>query len=320
MIRIKKLSTKLLIGLSAMMLCLIIWQAVFTKRVFHDMKIVASIESIEQVREIVRNEELKTFRRLTKPSFSIIRLIETDGVILFKGDEYAVYVSQYIGENNIELRVENNKLFLHLSDWSNWRSMNTPILISMPTEPHLIYSWSEDGNSMNHRVFGFEGGSTYFYYKRVFAHLNTDMSYINIKQEYGSLTLWLLGNNVQVNADVENSSFRLLDRHSDSINLNMRLQESIGSFDIHSRSNAGTLSVTGTLNEHQWLWYRERRSTFQYPGQADSLIIQLVNNMQSTEILYLTTNLSGRYENIDISGNIFIERRNDLKWRRNRCR
>ena len=320
MIRIKKLSTKLLIGLSAMVLGLLVWQVIFSKRAINDMGKTNAVQTVVQAQELLRSGELKTFRRVVDTPFSTLYLDGTN-ILLFKGEEYAVYVSTVI-RDSVDVRMNNDTLHISFTSVGNWSGQWMPILVSMPTEPKRIHSLNSNRLAGRpHKILGFEGKNTLLSYENAFIWLETDMSYINIEQKFGEVAIYqVLGSNVQVDAHIKNGYFRLFDRRSDSISLNMRLQESIGSFDIHSRSNVGTLSVTGTLNEHRWLWYRERRSTFQHFGQVDSLTIQLVNNMQATEILYLATNLSGRYENIDISGTIFIERRNDLMWGRNKGR
>lgn len=312
MIQIKKLSTKLLIILGVVILSLIVWQVIFSKRVIGDFAKIHNIQTAPQARELLDNGKLKTFSKMPLSQFSNL-ILDGITVFLFKGDEYAVYLSSY-NKDSVDVRLDNNNLHLRYfgrggADNPKWM----PVFVSMPEEPNLVHSIDTDNHgNKQHNILGFKGDKMRLSYGNARIWLNTDISHIKIRQNGGELTLDVKGSDVCVDADSKNGSFRLFDWDSESMNLDLRLNESIGSFAIHPQSKVEKISVMGSLRTHRYLWYGENRNTFEYSRQVDSLIINLTNSSREVERLLLSTNLSGKYEDIQISNNIFIERRDDL--------
>jgi hypothetical protein len=339
MIQIKKLSTKLLVILGVIVLCLIVWQSAVSKQVIGDMEKVREIQAVEreivkygskfqrnkiekmktaeQIIELLNSQELKTYNRLPKIPFSRIKLIDTDAYIL-KGNEFAVYVSNY-NRRKIGIEVENSELLIRSLSGEYSPNSELPVFIVMPEDPQLISfidNSEPEGSiwSYRYRIHGFDGSNTLLSYEGGRSTtVYTDIPYINIRQKSNWLTVYSFNKNGQLNVDAEKSVFGLFDWLSDSSNVKMNLRESIiDGIWIHSDSKIGTLSFIGdTFLQHRpsnW-WRRYDDMSINYSGECDSLIIQLTNNSERVERLILSRGLLGRYENIEVSDNIFIERR-----------
>ena len=304
---IKKLSSKLLLVLGVMILSVIVWQVIVSKRVIGDMEKIRQVQSVEQVQELLKNKELKTYHAIPIHPFSKIRINEIDAHIL-KGDKYEIYVSDYI-KRSVEIVQNEDELVINtLGEESP--SAQTPVVIFMPEDPQSVhYGMPNNQCHRNCKLYGFKGDNTFLSLEGGLLGMHTDMPFINIKQKDNDLVLFTIGSNhkVQMNVNAENSIFNFNNQVADSINLNIQLQESvISQISFLPQSKIGTLSLEGTLAQNP------RRppinGTIEYPGQCDSLIIQLANNTENVQQLFLSKELSGSYENIDISENIVIKR------------
>jgi len=313
---IKKLSSKLLLVLGVIVLGIIVWQVIVSKRVIGDAKKLKQVQSIEQIQELLKNKGLKTYNAVSHHSFSKIKLNGVNAYIL-KGNEYAVYVSDYI-RRHLEVTINKDELFLHLQSLNGFpvnSFFETPVLIFMPEDPQLVYYAKQENSLISlHKIYGFRGENTLLSGEGSNVCIYTDMPYINVNQQDNFLILFtssldstLRLSHVQINVNAENSKFDLNDQISDSTNVNIQLQESfIGQITINPNSRVGTLRLIGSLRNED-----NQSMNINYPGQADSLIIQLKNHSEITRyFLDLSKGLSGRFESIDLEypHNILIER------------
>ena len=280
--QIRKLSTKLLIALGVMVLSVIVWQVIVSKRVIGDMVKISQVQSIEQIHDMVKTGKLKTYHSISCHPFS---KINSNGVhtYILKGNEYAIYVSAYY-KRHIAVEINGDELFLNFLSNPPAYSYNTPVFIFMPAEPQQVVYLSSNmkgfSGIMRHRIYGFRGENTFLLCKKN-GEINhstdiiTDMSHVNINQK-----------------DVD-----------------IRLQESIiENLEINSQSKVGTLSLQGTLYTTSGNYNYIKRMQINYPGQCDSLIIRLTDSRRNAKQLFLSKELSGRFENIDCSDNVMIVR------------
>ena len=328
--QIKKLSTKLLLVLGVMILSVTVWQVIVSKRVIGDMvKICRSqSQSTEQIHELLKSGELKTYHPVPCRPFSKIKLNGVNAHIL-KGKEYEVYVSDYY-KRYVEVEIIDDELFLNSFSGLPTHNHNTPVFIFMPEDPQLVYYKPDTSQFQTiFEIHGFKGENTLLWCegikgceKRIV--IVTDMPYINVNQKESSLKIFtsrldstIKTNCLQVNAHVENGKFYFDDRISDSINVNIQLQESvIEGLRINSMTKVGTLSVQGSLHkrrdrsENYYIYdYRDiEKMEISYPGQCDSLLIQLTSDLTSSYQLWLAKGLSGRFENIDCTNNVVVVR------------
>ena len=319
MIRIKKLSTKLLLGLGAILLCFIVFQVIVTKRVANDLEIIRQLahnnQAHQQALTLLRNGELKTYNRSIVSPFSSIRIIGVETFIL-KGDEFAVYASDYY-RNALEVKMENDELFIGFTE-NVFNNRDLPVFITMPEDPQMItFDRCRDmGTTLSntqHSIIGFRGENTHIFSNSMpLIRLVTDMPYINVTHYAAwGLDIKSLGSDVQLSVEAEHGAFSFDDQFSNSLNATVQLREStFVNMHIHQASSVGTLSVSGTLHDG-WMHSngnndRERISIIAHSSQVDSLVIQLSSNQDA--LLRLSTELSGRYESIDVSGNLRIAR------------
>ena len=168
--------------------------------------------------------------------------------------------------------------------------------------------------SRNCNIYGFNGENTLLSCEGGFAYIHTDMPHINVNQKdnvvylgIASLDSTFRTHNVRLKVDAENSLFRLNDRISNHIDVNIQLQESdVPELMINSESTVGTLSLKGTL--HKENKYYNGRMNIKHCGVCDSLLIQLTCAPGIAKQLFLSKELSGRYEYIDCSENVIIVR------------
>ena len=311
---IKKLSSKLLLALGVIILSVIVWQVIVSKRVIGDTVKIKQVQSIEQIHELLKTGELKTYHSIPNRPFSKIKLNGVDVQIL-KGNEYAVYVSDYC-KRYVEVMTNEDELFLNLPNKSSIDTHNVPVLIFMPEDPQQVYCTK----SYYFKIHGFKGENTLLFCegKETQMRIITDMPYINVNQKDSYLDIYISGldsmlkiNHVQMNVHAENSVFNLDDRISDSINVDIQLQESvIGELKINSESKVRALSLQGTLldKKDDYDYRNIDKMNINYPGQCDSLLIQLTSAPGNAKQLFLSKGLSGRFENIDCSDNVIIVR------------
>lgn len=334
----KKLSSKLLLALGLIILGVIVWQVIVSKRVIGDMEKISRTRSIEQIQELLKIGDLKSYHSIPCRPFSKIKLNGVNAHIL-KGKEYAIYVSDYY-KRHVEIMITGNELFLSSRKWVTGTE-NTPIFIFMPEDPQSVYCMDSSNYQLmnNYKIYGFRGDNTLLFCEDNI-NITTDMPFINVNQKNCLLRINISGLNnsmifmdmhnslnirikyVQVNIRAEeNSRLTFTDEISDSINVNIQLQESdIDDLIINSRSKVGTLSLKGTIGLKEDYYINNYGDTIHvggsnlgniiYPNRCDSLIIQLTNNSKTTKELFLSKELSGRFENIDCPENITIERVN----------
>ena len=327
--QIKKLSAKLLIALVVIILSVIVWQVIVSKRVIGDMVKISRVQSIEQIQELLKTGELKTYHSMPCRSFSKIKLNGVNAYIL-KGNEYAVYMSDYY-KRYVEITINEDELLLHSLNGIPTYNHNSPVFIFMPEDPQLIHCQPDTSNYTNilQRIHGFKGENTLLLCEGGKERANviviiTDMPYLHVNQKESSLNIYTFGldstlriNYCQVNACIKDGMFLLDDRISDSINVDIRLQESIiENLRINPQSKVGTLSLQGVLykkrdySEYDYHYDFDRidKMKIAYPGQCDSLLIQLTSVPGSVRQVLLSPGLSGKYENIDCSDNVIIGR------------
>ena len=307
---IKKLSSKLLLALGALILSVIVWQVIVSKRVIGDDEKIKQLQSIEQIQESLQNGELKTYRRIPCSPFTKIKT-KVVSVLILKGNEYAVYENKYYGKN-IELTQNGDELLLSCSVRIRSTTTRPTLFIVMPEDPQLVACTPpEDFYFASCNLYGFRGDNTLLSCEGQYVAIDTDMPYINISQKDNRLNLrtasldsTLRIDNVRINVDAEKSWFRLFDQISDSINVNIQLQESAitEKLKINSKSKVGTLSLKGTLGKGT------DKIKINSPGPCDSLIIQLTSPPGNAKLLLLSKGLSGRFEHIDCSENVAIAR------------
>ncbi|MDR0233087.1 MAG: hypothetical protein LBI82_13385 [Dysgonamonadaceae bacterium] len=309
---IKKLSSKLLLALGVIILSAIVWQVIVTKQIISDTKKIKQVQSIGQMHELFKSGELKTFSVVSHQPFSKIKLSGISAEIL-KGDEYAVYVSDYF-KRHIGVTVKGDELFI--DSLKKFRG-GPSVFIFTPEDPQLI-SCAYSGY-VPHGIFGFKGDNTLLSYEGDL-DIKTDMPYINVNQKGGYVSLYTFGldslfriDNIQINANIENGVFSLRDYFSKLANIDIQLQESaIGFLTINNESTLGTLKLTGSYwkkdDYHNHFCDNKKDPLgINYSGQADSLIIRLTGNPEKQEELFLR-NLSGKFEDINVSDNIRIVR------------
>jgi len=318
--QIKKLSTKLLLVLGVIILSVIVWQVIVSKRVIGDMQKLKETQPTEQIIDLLKNKELKTYNLVSSAPFSKIKITGVNAHIL-KGNEYAVYVSDYI-KRYVQVKLDEDELSLNLlNGMPNDKSI--PVFIIMPQDPQLIHC----NQTTYNKIRGFEGKNTQLLCEgwqwpdgegnRIV--IATDMPYLNVNQKECHLDIYTTADldstlqigYRQVNANVENGMFYFFDEFSDSMDVNIQLQNStLEELKIHSGAKVGTLNLQGTLfTKLKDYDYRDRdEMRINYPGQCDSLIIQLTGNPEKIVRLLLSKDLSGRFENLDCSNNVLIER------------
>ena len=312
----RKLSSKLLLALGVMILGVIVWQVIVSKRVIGDIEKIGKVQSIEQMQELLKNEELKTYHAVSCRPFSKIKLRGVYAYIL-KGDEYAVYVSDYC-KKNIETGINGNELFLNSLKWEAY-NRDAPVLIFMPEDPPLVYCTPlQNYQRSQYEIYGFSGENTLLLCEGGNTDIATDMSFIHLNLKDNDLLLSSAGlnctsrvRNVQMNVDMENSMFYLNKLFADHVNMDMQLQESVfWDMLINSETQIGTLSLKGTLNNQYKgvVGHDFRTMKINYPGQCDSLLIQLAGNPGTASELVLSNGLSGRFEEIDCSENVVVIR------------
>ena len=307
----RKLSSKLLLALGVIILSLIIWQVIVSKRVIGDMEKIKQLQSIEQIHDLLKNKELVTYNAVSCHSFSKIRFDRVD-VCILKGNEYEIYVSDYC-KRYIEFVQDGEELLIKALNKEAFNSY-TPVFIFMPEDPQLVYCTKPDCYFIGCKIYGFRGDNTLFSCEEVGTRITTDMPFININQKNSWLDICISGldsslriNHVQMNVHAENSKLNFNDWDSDSIDANIQLKESaVEHLTINSNSKVGTLSLKGSLCEKDD--YKALQMKINYPGQCDSLIIQLTSNQSNAKQLSLSKGLSGRYENISCSPNVAIYR------------
>jgi len=310
---IKKLSSKLLLALGVIILSAIVWQVIVSKRVINDAKRIHQGQSVEQVHELFKSGKLKTFSAVLHQPFSKITINGVSAQI-FKGDEYAVYVSDYF-RRYVKVTINEDELII---DSLKSFDANPVIFIFTPKDPELIScTHSEFFPAGSYGIFGLKGDNTLISCEG-YLNINTDIPYININQKGGSLSFYVTGldsmlriEDVQIKAHIENSVFSLKDEISNHANVDIQLQESIINFlTINNESALGTLKLTGSYwknNPHYINDGISNPSGINHSGQADSLIIRLTGNPERQEQLFLR-GLSGRFEDINVSDNIRIVR------------
>ena len=315
--RIKKLSTKMLIGLGAILLCFIVFQVIVIKRVANDLEKISQLSHNEQAHQqaltLLRSGNLKTYKRRLDASFSSIRIIDVETFIL-KGDEFAVYVSDYY-RNALEVKIENDELFIGFSE-NAFNNRDLPVFIIMPEDPQMI-TFDNAGTSstmrVQHGIYGFRGDNMLISINTIGAiFLHTNIPYINVVHSSPrGLEVNSFGKDVQLNVEVELGAFVFNDQFSNSLNATVQLREStFVNMLIHQASSVGTLSVSGTLHDG-WMHsngnnVRERISFIAHSSQVDSLVIQLSSNQDA--LLRLSTELSGKYERVEVAGNLSLAR------------
>ena len=309
----RKLSSKLLLALGVIITGVIVWQVLVSKRVINDTITIKQVQSIEQMHDLLKNRELKSYKAVPCHPFSTIRLNGVDTHIL-KGNQYAIYVNDYY-KRYIEIVQNGDELLINYLDKENY-THDIPVFIFMPEDPQSVYYTFLNGIfSRNHKIYGFKGDNTLIFCEGFYFNVSTDMPYVNINQKDNNLNLHISGldstlriNNVQINVIAENSRFHLDDKISDSVNMNIQLQKSnISSLNVNPHAKVGTLSLKGTLRGKE----NNRDSKdmeIHYPGQCDSLIIQLAGDPGNARQLLLSKDLSGRFEDINCSENVVIIR------------
>ena len=297
--QIKKLSTKLLFALGVLILSIIVWQVIVSKQVIGDEKKIEQVQSIEQIRELLKNGELKTYRILPCSPFSKIKLNESRAYIL-KGDEYAVYMSKY--DNRIVEVVQNgDELFL---DTKTTLAVER-IFIFMPEDPQFVYFTKPENAGWSYSkqiIYGFRGENTLLSFEGGGWQIVANMPYVNVNQKDSYLQFHTFSqdstarmDHVQIIVNSENSRFSFYDPVSNRADVNIQLQKSdIEELKINSESTVGTLSLKGTLSNGNRYRNDERmrtRMNVNYPGQCDSLIIQLTGTPEITKPLFLSKDL-----------------------------
>jgi len=311
--QIKKLSTKLLLALGVIILSVIVWQVIVSKQVIGDEKKIKQAQSIEQIQELLKNGDLKTYRMLPCSPFSTIKLNEARAYIL-KGDEYAIYMSQY-DNRNVEVVQNEDELFLNKKTTFSVGL----IFIFMPEDPQFVYFTKPKKESWAYSkqiIYGFRGENTLLSFEEGGWQIVTNMPYINVNQRNSYLQLHTFSqdstarmNHVQINVNAENSQFSFNDPVSNRADVNIQLQESdIRELKINSESTIGTLRLKGTLHKENKFYEGNGKMDIKHPGQCDSLIIQLTSNPGVAKQLFLSKELSGKFENIDCSKNVIITR------------
>jgi hypothetical protein len=140
----------------------------------------------------------------------------------------------------------------------------------------------------------------------------TDMPNLNIRHHNNRLRVVSASmGDVQVLVESNRGAFSLSDLNSNSINAEiLMIGSTLSQISIHPQSTVGTLSVHGTMGAHNHSIDNENINII-HNGQVDSLYIQLASNLESVRQLILSPELSSRYEHIEVSDNIIIERRVD---------
>ncbi len=313
---ITKLSSKLLVGLGIIIVGIIVFQVVVSKRVIADMEKIKQVQSIEQMHKLLENKELNTYQSISCSPFSSITICDVDVVIL-KGDKYEVYASNYCKEY-VEIESSGNKLIINSLDWEAIGSDKIPVFIFMPEDPQSI-SFAKPKKKLHPphftcKVYGFDGRNTIVSVLdgQCRRALYTDMPYVNIKQRDSWLELYTSSLNstaripqVQIDVNAEISRFDLDDQISDTMNVDIQLQGgTIGNVKINPNSKVGTLSLKGSV--YRKFGYADNDMYVKYSGQCDSLIIQLTGKEGVMRKLFLSKDLSAKYENIDCSENIGV--------------
>ena len=313
----RKLSSQLLLALGVIALSVIVWQVIVSKQVIGDAEKIRQVQSIEQIQNLLNNRELKTYHSIPCRPFSKIKLSGIHAQIL-KGNEYAIYVSDYC-KRQIEVGINGDELFIHSLSGLAAGSFNTPVFIFMPEDPRLVYCILSDYgwvSSYHYKIYGFRGEDTLLSCEGAWwVKITTDMPFIHVNQKDNYLNLYTSGldstvrnKQVQMNIQAENSRLKVEDRISEHIDVNIQLQESIvEQLIIHPDTRLGTLSLKGSFPEKQDP-YNVIQTRIIYPGLCDSLLIQLTNHSGNAGQLFLSKNLSGRFEKIDCSDNIAIAR------------
>ena len=314
---IKKLSSKLLLALGVIILSVIVWQVIVSKQVIGDQEKIRLVQSIEQIQELLKNRELITYHSIPCQPFSKIKLKGVNARIL-KGNEYGIYVSDY-NKRCIKVVQEENEPLINLLNEKFY--LDTPVFIFMPEDPQFVYLTKEENNYewTSCSINGFKGENTLLSCDGGISFIVTDMPYINANQKDNELNIIVFGldstlrmDNVQIKVNAENSKFTLQDRISNHINVDIQLQESkISEMSINPQSKLGTLSLKGTLRNMDNGFYDDYKNKIfiNYPGRCDSLLIQLTNNFTDVQQLFLSKDLSGKFEDINCSENIIITRK-----------
>ena len=313
----KKLSSKLLLALGGIILGIIVWQVIVSKQVIGDMEKIGRSRSIEQMHDLLNEGELKTYQAVPCSPFSKIKLCGVNAYIL-KGNEYEVYISDYC-KKYVEVAITGDELVFNLKRKIPARSDNAMVFIFMPKDPQFVHCIKADDSPFANRcvIQGFKGDNTLLFCEgERWMSITTDMSYINVNQKDSYLYICTSGldstlriEHVQLNVRGEKGSMSLDDRISDSINVDIQFRESdIRNLKINSASKVGTLSLKGSLSPDISNYSRTAKMKINYPGTCDSLLIQLTNNSEKTKQLWLSKDLSGRFENIDCSENVLINR------------
>jgi len=133
---IKKLSCKLLLALGVLILSAIVWQVIVSKRVISDIKKIKQVQSIEQIPELLKNGELKTYNATPCHPFSKIKPNGVDTYI-FKDDKYEVYVSDYV-KRNVEIVQNGDELLINALSKEAFYTQ-TPVFIFMPEDPQSVH-------------------------------------------------------------------------------------------------------------------------------------------------------------------------------------
>lgn len=298
------------IGLGIIVMSLVVFQVIVTQRVLNDKAILRHSLNLEQVLSLLDNGELKTYRQHLVGSFSRLNISGMQ-VHITKGDRFAVYASDYY-RGVFNVGVENDELTIRLRG-SGHRDL--PVFIVMPAEPEYVYINNIGVVGPMHSMLGFSGKGTLLRINHGhWISFLTDMSNLNVRHNNNRLHLHLINSgDIQLFVESEQGIFEMSVHNTNSIDAEIQLIESsLGIVTIDSQIPVGTLSVHGTMRENISA-FRGADNLFTsrivHNGQVDSLHIQLINHSAEARTLILSAELSGRYEHIEVSDNIVIERK-----------